>query len=265
MNFFEQILHFLEGTMERPGNYGWFHLLAMGIVAAVCIFICIKFKNADKKTVNRIVFIAWLIMAVLEIYKQTIYTFNYSDGIVTWDYQWYAFPFQLCSTPLYVFPFVFLIKNEKIRDYFVAFSCFFSLFGGLAVLFYPNDVFVETIGINIQTMIHHGLQVIIGIFLITVSRKKLNIKFYLKALVTFAVVSVIAIGLNELVPLITDETFNMFYISSHFPSTLPVLSILYPLMPYPAFLVMYLIGFAVIGIIIYSVSYLIAGRKYAKK
>ena len=41
-------------------------------------------------------------------------------------------------------------KEDKTKkgniDAIKVFSGFFSLFGGLAVLFYPNDVFVETIG-----------------------------------------------------------------------------------------------------------------------
>ena len=35
MNFFEKIIHSLEGTMTTPTNYGWFHLMFIAIVLVV--------------------------------------------------------------------------------------------------------------------------------------------------------------------------------------------------------------------------------------
>ena len=61
---------------------------------------------------------------------------------------------------------IFIFNKEGcVKDSAMAFMMTFSLFGGLVVMAYPNDVFIETIGINLQTMIHHGLQVVLGIYL----------------------------------------------------------------------------------------------------
>lgn len=270
MNAFEKVLYFLEAEMERPTNYGWFHLMFVGIVIISTIFLCLRFKDCDDKVFRRIALISWIIIVLLEIYKQVIYTFEYDGAVVTWDYQWYAFPYQLCSTPLYVLPFVAFLKDSKFRDAFVAYMAFFSLFGGLAVFFYPNDVFISTIGINIQTMIHHGSQVVLGIFFIVHSRHKLNIKFYLKSIPVFAALVAIAIIMNEcgfgiLTSKGMDDSFNMFYISRHFDCTLPILSEVYKAVPYLAFSLIYILGFAIISVIIYSVGMLIASLVERKK
>ena len=71
MTAFEKILHFLEGEMTCPGNYGWFHLMFMGIAIAVTIFLCLKFKDCDTKTVNRILLISWFVMVVGEVLKHS--------------------------------------------------------------------------------------------------------------------------------------------------------------------------------------------------
>lgn len=256
MTTFEKILYFLKGEMTRPGNYGWFHLLFVGIIAAITIVLCLKFKNCKTKTLNRILLIAWIVLMVGEIAKQILFSFD-SDGITaSWNYQWYAFPYQLCGTPLVVLPFIIFTKEGKFRDACMAYMATFSLFGGLAVYFYPNDVFVREIAINLQTMIHHGLQVVIGILLAVYNRRKLTFKYYLSSVYVFVVLSAIAIVMNVGVYHLFQakgigDTFNMFYISPYFPCTLPVLSAIYPLVPYPVFLAIYVFGFMLISAIIH--------------
>lgn len=264
MSFLEKVLYFLEGEMERPGNYGWFHLMFVGIIIAATIFVCLKFKNCDTKTLNRLLLIAWIVLVVGETVKQVLFSFD-SDGVTSsWGYQWYAFPYQLCGTPIVVLPFIFCSKEGKIRDACIAYMATFSLFGGLAVYFYPNDVFVREIAINLQTMIHHGSQVILGIFLAVYNRRKLNFKYYLSSVYVFIILSAIAVAMNEAVYHIFQaygitDTFNMFYISYHFDCTLPVLSAIYPKVPYPVFLALYVFGFMLISAIIhYSTKGIVA-------
>ena len=105
-------------------------------------------------------------------------------------------------------------------------------------------------------MIHHGTQVVIGIFLLVHQRKKLGIFHYLKGIPVFAGFSIIAITLNEIaVASDLSETFNMFYISRHYNCTLPVLSAIYPNVPYPVFLLIYLLGFVIVSSIMYFAQY----------
>ena len=252
---------FLKIKMDTPTNFGWFHLLCMAIIIAVTVLFIIKFKDCSDKTFKRIALISWVVMVVFEIYKQIVFTFSCTDGVVTGDYQWYSFPFQLCSTPLYILPFVAFMKEGKVRDYFQSFISTFALFGGLVVFFYPNDVFIEVLGVNIQTMVHHGLQVILGIFFAVHARKRLNIKYFIKSIPVFIGLIAIAVILNEAVwPSILannpSDTFSMFYVSSLYANHLPLLSMVYSAVPWIAFLFIYLVGFTIASI---AVFYAIVG------
>lgn len=265
MNFFEKILYFLQGEMPEPMAFGWFHFLCLFIILGFTIFICVKFKNCSDKTFRRIVLIGWIVILVLEIYKQLVFSFNYNGVNAWWDYQWYAFPFQLCSTPLYLLPFVAFLKDGKVRDAIIAFLATYSLFGGLTVMVSPNSVLIETIGVNIQTMVHHGLQVAFGVFFMIKCRHKLNHKFFLRAIPVFLAVWGVAMGLNAIVPNFTNETFNMFYISPLFENDMPVLGDVFNAVPYGVFLLAYVICFTLISVFLYYFQYFLLKRCKTKQ
>lgn len=262
LNFFEKFLAVLQVTnFDRPGNYGWFHLLFFGLTILASVLLCVFFRNAKEKTAKRILLIGWLIMVIFEIYKQLIFVgfhFNTSDNTYSWDYSWYAFPYQLCSTPLYALPFVIFCKPGKIRDAFSSFIVFFAMFGGVCVMFYPNDVFAtDLLGIQIQTMVHHGLQVVLGVYLIAYNRKKINIFYFLKGAIVFVGAVIIAMLINILLYPVVNETFNMFYISPYYPCTLPLLSMIYPKVHYVVFFLIYCIGFILASLVIFGITKLI--------
>ncbi len=255
----ETILKILETEMTTPTNYGWFHIMFMLLILSATVLITAFFKNSSDKVFRRIILISWLIMVTFELYKQFVYTLSYSEGKLTADYQWYAFPYQFCSTPLYVLPFIAFLKEGKIRDFFSSYISSFSLFAGLVVFFYPNTVFCGTLGINVQTMVHHGLQVVLGVFVLVHEREKLSIKHFIKGIAVFVVLVAVAVILNEAIfAFLTsnghDDTFNMFYISSHFPADLPVLSTVYDIAPYPIYLLAYVLGFSLASFIVLSIA-----------
>lgn len=256
-----KFLEFLELEMTPPGNYGWFHIIFLVLILCATAALIIFARDVTDKKFRRIVLITWIVLLAFEIYKQIIFTFKVKDGVVEASYQWYSFPFQFCSSPLYVLPFIAFLKDGKVRNALMAFASTFMLFGGLAVMFYPNDVFCEYIGINIQTMVHHGFQLAIGVYIAVYNRKKLSIKFIWPAVIVFACFAVTAIAINEIGhAALPDHTFNMFFISRHHACTLPVLGMFYgdpanPLLPYPAFLIMYLVGFCLVALIIYTVEW----------
>jgi hypothetical protein len=265
-----EFLHFLEGEMDRPGNYSPFHLCALALVILTAVLLCLFARKVKDRHFRLIVFLFWIVLILFETYKQIIFSFHYNDGQPTWDYQWYAFPFQMCSSPIYILPFIFLTKEGSvIRRATVAYSATYVLSAGMAVMLYPNDVFVRTIGINIQTMVWHGSQVILGVYFLSRYAKKLNMRFFLDGVIVFACMSVVAIALDLIVPsFIGDETFNMFYISPLFPSTLPVLSMIYPKVPWIVFFLLYLIGFTLVAFLVYltakGISKLTGSRQQKK-
>lgn len=253
-----EILKFLTLKFdEAPTSYGVLHLIFIALVIASTIVLCKYFKDVTDKTFRKILLGMWITVTVLEIYKQFTFSYSIENDVITWDYQWYAFPFQFCSSQLYILPFIVFLKDGKVRDGCMSFLQFWSTFAGLAVFAYPNDIFIPQIGINFQTLIHHGLQVVIGVYLMVYNRKKIDIKFYLRGVIVFVIMTAVAMVINLVAPFITSETVNMFYISPYFDCTLPVLSMIYPLVPYVVFLLLYVLGFSFVGYLVYLINKLV--------
>lgn len=246
MEFFANVLRIMDWQMETPQLFGWFHLLWLAISIAFGVGLCIWHrKGGDDRRVRRVVFGVAITVIILEIYKMINYSFSYENGIV-FDFQWYAFPWQFCSTPMYVGLLAGIIRKGKVHDALCAYLATFAVFAGAAVMVYPGDVFVGTIGINIQTMICHGSMISVGIYLLYTGYVKLEHKTILKALPVFACTLLIAVILNEIAyysGLLETETFNMFFVSRHLDSTLPVYSLVHNAVPFPFNLLIYIAGF----------------------
>ncbi len=258
MNIFEKMLYSLQGTMKTPTTYGWFHLISIAATIILTIAVCLLLKNAKQKTFRIFVFVCWFIIFILEVYKQLMFSFNVKDNLPVWNYQWQTFPFQLCCVQLFLLPFVIFLKDGKVHNAIMAFLSFFSLLGGLIAYIFPNNIFTSMIGINIQTMIHHGIQILLGIFFVVYNRKKLGVKYYLSSLIVFAICLGIAIALNFIIPNFTNETFNMFFISQKFDCSLPILDKIYPKVHYAIFLTIYVFSFAFIGFILFLIFFAIS-------
>ena len=258
VTFFEKILAALDGTMPRPTLYGGYHLLCLGIVVLLCVLVCLTAKGISDKHFNLVIGITAGVLLLLEIYKQ--FNYSYSPSSDAWDYQWYAFPFQFCSTPMYVMLVAAFMKNGKVKTSLCSFLATYGFFAGASVMFYPSDVFIKTIGINIQTMVHHGMMVVIGVFMYVSGRAECSKKTIFRAIPTFAVLIALALTMNVLFVKLdfSDETFNMFYISPYFDCTLPILDRIYASTPYPVFILVYLLGFTTAGGIM---PYLVLGAK----
>lgn len=267
MEFLGKIIQFFASEMNTPTNFGWFHLMFIFLAITATVLVCVFLRDANEKTFRIILFACWAVMFCFEIYKQLINSFSYDaeNNKIIFDYVWRTFPFQLCSTPLYVLPFIVFLPKGHVRDAMMAFMAFFSLFGGLGVFAYPGNVFIETIGINIQTMVHHGLQVVLGIYIAVYTRKKLGIMYFLKGAIVFVALLAIAlvmnvIGYHALVAAGADmelskNRFNMFYVGPyHQCQELPILMDIHPIVGPVWFILIYLIGFLGIGMLIFGVT-----------
>ena len=224
------------------------------ITSAVTVILCKVCRNADPKRVCRIILSVALVVIVLEIYKQINYTFIVGEkGKIQKDYQWYAFPFQFCSTPMYVGLLAGIFRKGKLHKAFCTYLATYAVFAGLAVMAYPADVFIKTIGINIQTMVCHGSMIVVGVYLMYVGHVKVEHKTILRALPVFAGALTVAVVLNEIMVasgILKGETFNMFFVSPHFAPSLPVYSLVQQVAPHPFCLVLYVLGFTVAAYLI---------------
>lgn len=255
---------------EIPPSYGWYHFMWVGITLAIAVLLICFGKNFDDKRVRKMAGGLWIAMVILEIIKQIVFSLRYTDGAFVWDYAWFIFPFQFCASPLYILPFVAFAKDGKLRDAAITFIATFSTFAGLCVYVFPYDVLCLYDFINAQAMFHHGVQVFFGLYLGFRYREKMHIKNLVKATAVFASLAGVAMILNELIYQYLSsngmgDIFNMYFISPHFDCTLPVLSVVHDLVPYPVFLCVYIFGFMLCaGLIMLITKGLVRLTKYEK-
>ncbi len=266
MNAFEHFVSLLQWEITTPSLYGWYHLLCLAVMIGLATLLCLRYRDAEEVTVRRILLAAWLAMVIAEAYKQLVFSMEVVDGEAVWSYTWYAFPYQFCSTPLYVLPFAIFTREGRVKHAALAFMMSFSLFGGLAVMLYPGDVYIATFGVDLQTMLHHGLQVALGVYLLVRYRHRLGWRHFLPGVYVFCVAAAVALLLNIAVYHAMAAgggeipTFNMFFISPYFDCTLPVLSLIHPHVPYLVFLLLYLFGFFGVALLVYTLGRLLVTR-----
>lgn len=148
-----------------------------------------------------------------------------------------------------------IIRKGRVHDNLLCYLATFAMFAGLCVMLYPGDVFVEFIGINIQTMVCHGSMIVISCLIFATKSIEINLKSILKALEVFVIVCAIALVANIIWHYCGNtETFNMFFISPYYNCTLPLLSMIYPKVPYVLFLIIYIVGFTLAATIVMLVA-----------
>lgn len=265
MKAFEIILKFFDLKMEKPTPYGWFHILFLAITAITTVILCLTHKKGDTKRPQLVLTVVAITVTLLEIYKQINFSFLYSDGI-TFNYQWYAFPWQFCSMPMYVGLLASIIRKGRVHDALCAFLSTYAVFAGLGVMFYPVTVFVDVIGINIQTMVCHGSMIVVGVYLLYSKAVRVEWRTILKALPVFGTAVVAAAIMNEIAyftGLLDTHTFNMFFISRHCEPSLPVYSLVQNVVPFPWCLLIYIVGFTVAASLILLIAF--AASKVTEK
>lgn len=262
MDFLGKLLQVLNAQMETPGLYGWFHILFFGLSIAAAILLC-KYKKPTDSFVRKLVLFTAILSILLEVYKQVNFTFSYDGQAITGDFQWYAFPFQFCSTPMYVGLLAGIVKKGKVQNALYTYLATYALFGGLVVMVYPAQVFVPTIGINIQTMICHGAMLTVGIYLLYSGYIRLEHITILKAIPVFLCLVAMAVVMNEIAyasGLLETETFNMFFISPHCEPSLPVYSTVQGIVPYPWCMIIYVLIFTLAAYLMLLIA-ILTGKK----
>ncbi len=253
----ECFLHVLQGEMDVPGVFSWFHFLLLIPIIGLTIFISCFFKDAKEKTYKRILFIFWILILVLELFKQILKSFHYGSPSY-WEYSVRDFPFSICSMIYYFIPLILFVNKEKhplLVDTANGYMCLISLFMGILVCLYTDMVMTRMIFINVQSLIHHGTQVILGVYIFIWNRKNINIKTTYRTLIAFLITAVIAIVINVS---FYPHFINMFFINPMFITNLPVGNIVQQKAGYVVYLILFLI---LVGLVTY-LTYLVETSIY---
>ena len=270
MNLFEKILYVLQAEMNTPKPFGWFHLMWIGIVIFSLIILFKLRKKYSEKQLKIVLGVYGIVALILEIAKQLIWSFNYnvSTNVITWDYQWYAAPFQLCTTPIYVSLICLFLKDGKVRNSLLSYLAFVTILGSFMTIIIPDSCFTNQILINIHTMWLHCGSFVISIYLIMSKTVKIERKNLINSFKVFLIFVVIAEILNTVVynmNVLNGEEFNMFYISPYFISGLPVFNILQEKLPFIIYLAIYIIAICLGASTVYGICKIIIKKLKIKE
>lgn len=254
----EEFIHFLQGTMEEPEVISWFHFLVLIPIISAAIVVPCLLKNTSEKVYKRVLFISWITLIVLEIFKQLIKAYHYDESSPNWEYSYRDFPFQMCSMIYYFVPIIIFVNKEKhpkIVDAAIGYMSFICLMTGIVVCVYTKMVTSSLIYINIQTFIHHGSLVVLGVFIYVWNRKSITIKTFYRCLIAFAITAVIAILINLA---FYPRFINMFFINPMIITNLPIGNVVQEKAGYPVFL----IGFLSLIVLMIFLTYLVETSIY---
>lgn len=173
------------------------------------------------------IFCSGIVLFIYEICKQLILTFMLGNG----TYNWWYFPFQLCSIPMYIAPTLPRCKNIFFKNTLLCFLATYSLMGGVVVFADTSGLHYPYIFLTVCSYLWHILLIMIGIaagIALTMDKKKRSetifspreksSPFSLKLFGASTLLYLCCCAAAEIINLSCDRlgTINMFYINPHY-------------------------------------------------
>lgn len=250
------VLKILAVGMHRPQPYGFFHIA--WVLAALLTVLLLQKRKGEKLTERVFSLFGWTAL-FLEALKQVSWSFSCgAQGAAVFNYQWYAAPFQLCTTPAYVAALYPFIRSVRVRNALRGYLAYFTLLGSVAVALFPENIYTEEVLINIHTSFLHMGGLFLSLWLLFSDRVAPKRDFWdgYKVFLCFAGFAlVLNIAVYHMANLRSSGAcFDMFYISPYYTSPVPVFSALDKALPYPLFLFLYLFAFWIGGALIAYIS-----------
>ena len=212
----DQFLKATAWPMNKPLPYSPFHLtlLAIGIPAAV-----LAAWNSSKKTGPgshsksqvRLLFLCGLLLAVSEIYKQLFLYEIVNQG----RYDWWYFPFQLCSVPMYLCLLLPLLP-QRLQRIFCTFIQDFGLLGGFLALLEPSGLMHPYWTLTLHGFLWHFMLIFAGLCCAFMGLSLKAPKDFARIIPLFLVCCALATFIN-----MASHPFgnaDMFYISPYYPN-----------------------------------------------
>ena len=239
----------LDTRMPRPAPWGLYHIA--WFVAALLFAFALRSQNDEKATRRIFAVFGWVAFALEALTQLSWGLSPDASGRLVWDYEWYAAPFQLCTTPIFVCILYPAFKSERVRAALRAYLAYFTFTGSLAVAAIPDTIYTQEVLINLHTAFLHLGALSVSLWLLIHGRAG-RADFW-GGYAVFLLFTGLALALDVLVYHVAPlggETFNMFFISPYFVSTLPVFGTIWRTAPYPVFLLCYLVAFTLGGLIV---------------
>lgn len=229
----ETILQQTAWMMKQPSPYDSFHILILLVGIPVSIFLAWKTRHCTLLTHKKLLLCLGIILILSEVYKQ-LFHFYISDHHT---YDWWIFPFQLCSLPMYLSLSIPLWKQDETRRKLETYLMDICLLGGFMALFFPSGMMHPYVVLTMHSFLWHFILLFIG-FHIAFTKNTDTSSFQSVALL-FCISASIATIFN--LTLHTYGDINMFYINPYRPISQPVFMSFEPILGRIPVIICYLI------------------------
>ncbi len=194
--------------MTPPKAYGPFHLIWAVVGILLCVFAAWKLRKLGNRG-NKILLISvGVFLAICEVYKQLFYFYHIGKG----HYQWWIFPFQMCSVPMYLCILAPLLKKGKIQSGMYHFMMIYNLMGGVAAMAEPSGIIHGYWTLTLHAFIWHTALIFIGLYLGFSGRTTAKKQDFLLATGTLVALCVIAFCINLIFWDVSGGSINMFFV-----------------------------------------------------
>ena len=246
----DAIINILDMTawrMDAPRLFGGFHIFAALITAAVAVCMAVllskRVRNADKpfEKLVRILMITGWVLVVLEVWKQLFLYYVVNNEA----YDWWFFPFQLCSVPMYLC-ILLPVMVPATQRIFLTFMGGYTFVSAAATLIYPEDILRSYTALTLHGFVWHGLLLFISLLILLTGRADPSARGLMKAASLFAIMCVFAVMINVVAEPIMQNASGlvhsyaaMFYLNPYHISPQPVVSAVQKTAGIPAGLLLY--------------------------
>ncbi len=248
----ELIIRILDMTawrMEAPQLFGGFHIIASLAAAVIAVFLAAAVSKKKNDITVRVLAVTGWILVILEVWKQLFLFHIVNSGA----YDWWYFPFQLCSVPMYLCVLLPGIKG-KTRRTCLTFLGGYTFVSAAAALIFPEDILRSYAALTAHGFVWHGMLLFISLVVLLTGSADTSARGLLRAFGLFAVLCCIAVLINvyaepvmQTAPGIPHSWAAMFYLNPYHISPQPLVGTIQKTAGIPAGLLLYSIAVAAAG------------------
>ena len=209
-----QLLEASAWPMNTPRPYSAFHL-CLTAAGGLTAFLLARHLSRAHAGQAAVLPVCGIILAVSEIYKQLFLYYIVNGG----SFDWWYFPFQLCSVPMYLCLLLPLTKKAGLTRTSQAFLTFiqdYGFLGGVMALAEPSGLMHPYWTLTLHGLLWHLLLLFMGFFCAQSGLGGRSRARFLYALPLFLFCCAAATAVNILSHPYGNA--DMFYISPYYPN-----------------------------------------------
>ena len=204
--------------MEAKLPYSPFHLILTAAGCALAVSCALWCARSPRIRPSRLLASCGLSLALLELYKQGFLW----EIVFRHTYNWWYFPFQLCSVPMYLCLLYPFFPGRQKR--FATFLQDFGLLGGIMTLAVPDGLLHPYWALTLHGFFWHFMLIFLGLYCRQKNLADPLANGFLRMLPLYFFCCALASVLNTIIQFLPGQHAyaDLFYINCFFPSEQPV-------------------------------------------